>query len=513
MKRNLLVLTCLVLGALFLVGQGWAACPEHPNDNGLCDTLYVEIWPGDEEPWSFPHYARFPIRVTSDIPDASIDSVAGFVIPLCFTSTNPSANAIIDPAKNKCGTEDLGRIFHPSPYNLNNSIFRDLPSMEDPQELNWMMDLSDVPGWEWDTRILNLANGNNFWMSLVASGSQDQNFKGGSRVLLATIEFTIEDSTTICIDSCFWPPTGQLAYSRSDAVTYIPRHYLPVCQYVGPYWHSHVYFTDGVENQLHTSVGHYATDDFTVMDDGGTIEAIWATFSGAGVENVTIILNAAVLQDHKSGHVEYDVTDVCQSGGTVTIYARNNSGMIDTDDFDVTLPGNDPPYLILSDAWRALAGYTMLLEVNGVDPDGGIVGDIELEAVWYQDDSLQAPTNPPSYEPGNPGHLTWAFAHADTGVWICSFLLSDSCGAEVTDSVAIEVGMLFCGDCTGDGEINLADVVCLIGYLYRQGTPPDPLCKGDATGDGSIDVADVVVMVNYLFRGSWSPCFDCCAGG
>ncbi|UCB52986.1 MAG: dockerin type I repeat-containing protein, partial [Candidatus Zixiibacteriota bacterium] len=119
-------------------------------------------------------------------------------------------------------------------------------------------------------------------------------------------------------------------------------------------------------------------------------------------------------------------------------------------------------------------------------------------------------TNPPSYEPGNPGYLTWALAHADTGVWICSFLLSDSCGAEATDYLAIEVGMPFWGDCTGEGEINLADVVCLVSYLYKQGTPPDPVCKGDATGDGSTDVADVVMMVNYLFRGSFSPCFDCC---
>ncbi|MGB2805507.1 MAG: hypothetical protein WBD64_11505, partial [Candidatus Zixiibacteriota bacterium] len=98
MKRNLLVLTCLVLGALFLVGQSWAACPEDPNDNGICDTLYVEIWPGDDWPSGFPHFVRFPIRVTNDIPDPDIDSIAGMVVPLSFASTNPLANAQIEAA-------------------------------------------------------------------------------------------------------------------------------------------------------------------------------------------------------------------------------------------------------------------------------------------------------------------------------------------------------------------------------------------------------------------------------
>ncbi|MGB2769482.1 MAG: hypothetical protein WBC88_07125, partial [Candidatus Zixiibacteriota bacterium] len=147
MRRISLVLIGLALGMLLFPGQSWAACPEHPNDNGECDTLYVEIWPGDDQiiPPG-PHFVRFPLRVTNDIPNPVLDSIAGFVIPLCFTSSNANANAIIDPERNKCGSEDLIRWGHPGAYDLNNSIFRDLPSMEDPQELNWMMRLSDEFG-------------------------------------------------------------------------------------------------------------------------------------------------------------------------------------------------------------------------------------------------------------------------------------------------------------------------------------------------------------------------------
>jgi hypothetical protein len=256
------------------------------------------------------------------------------------------------------------------------------------------------------------------------------------------------------------------------------------------------------------------TSFFEAGHECGILTAVSANFVGGGVENVTVVLYGSLPAYSINGRVEYDVVDTCQSGGTLIIIVESNNGTAH-DSSTIHLPGtgNDPPHLTLSDTWRALAGYPMVLKVTGVDPDGYGMGDIELEGIWYQDDSLQAPTNPPSYEPGNPGLLTWEFAHADTGVWMCVFLLSDSCGAEGLDTLAIGVGLPFCGDCTGDGEINVGDVVCLIGYLYRQGNPPEPLCKGDASGNGSIDVGDVVLMINYLFKGSFSPCFDCCDEG
>jgi hypothetical protein len=195
----------------------------------VCDTLYIEIWPEDDWVEGFPHIVRFPIRVTSDIPDPDIDSIAGMVIPLSFTSTNPLANVQIEAAKN---TTDL----YPFP-NLDNSIFRHLPSMADPQERNFMMDYSEQgTGADWDTRILDLTAGHPptrddiYWLSMIPSGTPDRKFPGGSGVLTATMTFTILDTTTICIDTCFWPPTARLAFSRSDAVTYFPRHFLPFCQ-------------------------------------------------------------------------------------------------------------------------------------------------------------------------------------------------------------------------------------------------------------------------------------------
>ena len=54
---------------------------------------------------------------------------------------------------------------------------------------------------------------------------------------------------------------------------------------------------------------------------------------------------------------------------------------------------------------------------------------------------------------------------------------------------------------------DLADVVFLIDYLYRNGPAPFPYQAGDATCDGLVDLADVVFLINYLYREGPVP--DC----
>jgi len=61
------------------------------------------------------------------------------------------------------------------------------------------------------------------------------------------------------------------------------------------------------------------------------------------------------------------------------------------------------------------------------------------------------------------------------------------------------------GDANGDGVVNVADVVYLVNFLYRNGDPPDPMEAGDASCDGIVDIADVVFLVNYLYRGGDPP--------
>ena len=87
MRRNLF--SVAIMGLLLLT---WsvpltAQCPEAPLDPGICDTLYVEVYPPDT---LFSGFARATIFVTHDVPDPHSDSLGYFTLPLCFTRTNPA---------------------------------------------------------------------------------------------------------------------------------------------------------------------------------------------------------------------------------------------------------------------------------------------------------------------------------------------------------------------------------------------------------------------------------------
>ncbi len=62
-----------------------------------------------------------------------------------------------------------------------------------------------------------------------------------------------------------------------------------------------------------------------------------------------------------------------------------------------------------------------------------------------------------------------------------------------------------CGDVNKDDEIDIADVVYLINYLFIGGPAPNPLWVGDVNSDEVVDVTDVVYLINYLFIGGPLP--------
>ncbi|NIN01126.1 MAG: M20/M25/M40 family metallo-hydrolase [candidate division Zixibacteria bacterium] len=63
-----------------------------------------------------------------------------------------------------------------------------------------------------------------------------------------------------------------------------------------------------------------------------------------------------------------------------------------------------------------------------------------------------------------------------------------------------------CGDCNGDAVVSPGDVVYLINYLFRNGSPPQPVETGDVNMDGEVDMSDAVYLLNYLFRSGNPPC-------
>jgi hypothetical protein len=61
------------------------------------------------------------------------------------------------------------------------------------------------------------------------------------------------------------------------------------------------------------------------------------------------------------------------------------------------------------------------------------------------------------------------------------------------------------GDANGDAVVELADLVYLINYLYRNGPAPDPLAAGDPNADCVVELADLVYLINYLYEGGPAP--------
>ena len=61
------------------------------------------------------------------------------------------------------------------------------------------------------------------------------------------------------------------------------------------------------------------------------------------------------------------------------------------------------------------------------------------------------------------------------------------------------------GDANGDKMVNVGDAVYVINYVFKSGTPPDPIESGDANCDALCNVGDAVYLVNYVFKGGPPP--------
>jgi hypothetical protein len=86
---------------------------------------------------------------------------------------------------------------------------------------------------------------------------------------------------------------------------------------------------------------------------------------------------------------------------------------------------------------------------------------------------------------------------------------SSGCEVTITDGEADMCGYT-CGDANGDGFVNVGDAVFLINYVFKGGSPPNPVCAGDANGDGGTNVGDAVYLINFVFKAGPGPAANCC---
>ncbi len=61
------------------------------------------------------------------------------------------------------------------------------------------------------------------------------------------------------------------------------------------------------------------------------------------------------------------------------------------------------------------------------------------------------------------------------------------------------------GDCSGDGDVNLSDAVCLLNWRFAGGPAPGCVAGTNVNGDEGVDLADAVWLLNFLFGGGPAP--------
>jgi hypothetical protein len=243
-------------------------------------------------------------------------------------------------------------------------------------------------------------------------------------------------------------------------------------------------------------------NDTSVVEGGTLAFFVWASDPDSTIPTLSAFnlpLNSSFsIVGGSLGRFSFN-PNFCQAGiYTVGFVARDNTSLADTVLVRVTVTdaGNHKPKLASISDKVAAAGDLLSFTISATDSDCTIP---QLLA-----DSL--PRNAVFHDSAN-GKGLFRFTPDSTqidSVYRVIFIASD--GA-LTDSARARISVIayIRGDANRDGRVTVADVVYLVGYLFKGGPPPVPLGAGDANHDGKVLVSDCVYLINFLFKGGPPP--------
>lgn len=98
-------------------------------------------------------------------------------------------------------------------------------------------------------------------------------------------------------------------------------------------------------------------------------------------------------------------------------------------------------------------------------------------------------------------YLRWTMGPTNTAWRYSGWNIDD---VEVVSVICNEETFM-CGDANGDETVNILDITYMISYLYKDGSPPDPLEAADVNNSGDVNILDITYLIANLYKGGPEP--------
>jgi len=221
------------------------------------------------------------------------------------------------------------------------------------------------------------------------------------------------------------------------------------------------------------------------VTDVATDRSIYTLAEGEDIVQITLTITD---EDLGCGTPDWDLI------GSVPIAFRNQYS---AETFEIRINGQPVPLIIEG----GLETFEATQGSFGINWLGGNTGEITFD--WNSSE-----LGPGEYDLNITVFDTDGYYETKYGPFIV-----EEYGSQIDKTVHLTKEGLICGNTdgiiSGGIPIDVADLVYLVNYLFKQGPAPNPIWIGNVDGiinEGiPIDVADLVYLVNYLFKQGPAP--------
>jgi hypothetical protein len=260
--------------------------------------------------------------------------------------------------------------------------------------------------------------------------------------------------------------------------------------YFSPWWHT-----------AHDSTTHMNFEYMTRMVRASAAWLMIVTnsndFDGDGIANVldNCLLASNPTQTNGDGDSLGDACDNCPNVFNPQQEDENGDGIGDYCDGQVHIMSYQVP-----DAYIAVP-YNYQMQVTGGTPPYNwtfVSGDMPYGLIFTG--GAQGTIS------GTP---TWK------ATFYFTFAVSDNSAPTMVDTIHNSMTITdqprtyVCGDADASEEVDIADAVYLINYIFSGGPAPNPMLRGDCNCNSDVDISDAVYLISYIFSGGRTPCAAC----